>query len=526
MYYYRAPKRKKKKRVGKWLGVIFTLLAILFLVLVVKTFTYPFVKVDRNDTIPAFTYTLSDTIIERFSNAIRIPTISSSVSMQQNNPFDEFKRYLPAAFPELHAVVDTMTVNTYGLLYRWKGKDASKNPILFLAHYDVVPVIGFNPETDVPGDRVYQLHDTPQSAVTEFQSQWDYPPFSGAVAGGRVYGRGTLDDKSMLLAQLEAVDYLIKQGFQPEQDIWFAYGFDEEIGGNEGAVKIAEYFRQQNITFDAVYDEGGIIAAPGQGGITSPVGLVGVAEKGFCSVRITVRGMGGHASMPAEKESLVYAAEIIQKLNDNQMPATLIQPISDFLDRAGGSMGFFQRMAIANKWLLGGVLKSTLTNSPATNALVRTTTAVTMAKGSEAPNVLPSAAEITVNFRILTGETIQMVLDHVKEVCEGYDTDIEIIGTSREPSRLSPDNTTGFRTIENAAAKVYPEVLITPYIAVAATDAYKYETVSKNVYRFMPVYLNEYEQRTMHNENEYISLDNYSRMIAFFIDMMKEYENL
>lgn len=525
MYYYRTPRKKKKKRAGKWFGLILTAFLILFLVLIIKTYTYPFAKIEKNGETLSFTYEFAEGTLERLSNGIRIPTISSSVNMSVNNPFDEFKGYLRDTFPELHSVMDTLTVNKYGLLYCWKGKDATKNPILFTAHYDVVPVVGFNPETDTPEERIIRPEDTPESAIAEFRTKWDYPPFSGAIADGRVYGRGTLDDKGMLFAQLEAVDYLVKQGFQPEQDIWFAYGFDEETGGTEGAEKIAEYFRGQNITFDAVYDEGGIIIAPGQGGIRKPVGLVGVAEKGYCSVRITVRGLGGHASMPSKNESLVYAAEIINKLNKNRMPLTLVPPISDFLDRAGGTMGFFSRMAIANKWLLEGVLMHTLSNSPSANALVRTTTAVTMAKGSDVPNVLPPAAEITVNFRILTGETVQMVLDHVKDVCQGYDTDIETVEASREPSRLSSDDTGAFRAIVNAASKVYPEVLITPYITVEATDAYKYESVSKNVYRFMPVYLNEYEQRTIHNENEYISLENYKKMIAFFIDMMKEYEN-
>ena len=145
--------------------------------------------------------------------------------------------------------------------------------ILLCSHYDVVPVLNYDPsapDAPLPG--------------------WDYPPFSGAVADGRIYGRGTLDMKGMLFSILEATDSLLAEGFRPERDVWIALGFDEETGGTQGALKIARYFEEQGIAFDAVYDEGGIIIAPGLGGIQRTAALVGTAEKGFSTIRITVRG--------------------------------------------------------------------------------------------------------------------------------------------------------------------------------------------------------------------------------------------
>jgi len=182
-------------------------------------------------------------------------------------------------------------------------------------------------------------------------------------------------------------------------------------------------------------------------------------------------------------------------------------------------------MAIANQWLLETPLLKVLEKDPATNALVRTTTAVTMAKGSDAPNVLSATADVTVNFRILTGESVEKVVNHVKEICTGYDVDIRV-ESSREPSNLSSEKTRAFRAIRNSITKFYPEASVASYITLTATDAYKYETVSKNVYRIMPVYLNEYEQRTIHNENEHISLENYGRMIAYYKDIMVSFETV
>ena len=506
MYHYRDYRKKKKNKAGKIIAAVFILLLALVIVIVIKTLTYPFAKFETHETTETIDYSTSDDAVQRLVKAIRIPTISEDANKASDNPFDQFKAYLPEAFPEVYKTMDTLSINKYGLLLRWKGKDASRNPILFLAHYDVVPVVGYeNAEQPVAG--------------------WDYPPFSGAVGDGRIYGRGTLDVKSMLLAQLEAANALLIDSFQPEQDIWFAYGFDEEIGGERGAHKMAEYFKEKNITFDAVYDEGSMVIAPGIAGISRPLALVGVAEKGFCTLNITVKGMGGHSSMPPRKSSLVLAAEIIEKLNSKQLPADIIPPVASFLDHVGGSMAFVSRMAIANQWLLEKPLLKVLEQNPATNALIRTTTAVTMAKGSDAPNVLSSSAGITVNFRILTGQSVEMVMNHIKDICADYDVDIQL-ESAREPSNLSSEDTRAFRAIKNSITKLYPEASVASYITLTATDAQKYEAVSKNVYRLMPVLINEYEQRTIHNENEYISLENYGKMTAYYKDIMQSFETI
>ena len=226
--------------------------------------------------------------------------------------------------------------------------------------------------------------------------------------------------------------------------------------------------------------------------------------------------------MPPEKGSLVLAAEIIEQLNREQMPAFLTAPVIAFLDRIGGSMGVAQRTAIANRWLLESLLLRSFESNPATNALVRTTTAITMARGSDAANVLASEAEVTVNFRLLPGNTTAQVKRHVENICNGYDVRIEELST-REPSQISPDDVHAFEMIRTSLAGLYSGTIVTPYLTLGGTDAYKYEAVSPNVYRFMPVLLTEQEQGTIHNENESISLENYGRMIAYFRDLIRNY---
>ncbi len=510
----------------KTIGVILLFVLILIIVIMVKTFVYPFGNHQGQEEDIVVGFEVSELSLQRFSGGIRIPTISNEFYEETDfGPFNEFKNYLPQVYPAIYSVMDTLTINNYGLLFRWKGSDPGKNPILFLSHYDVVPVVGHDPSVDISPDVVYDIDKNySREAISEVQQNWEYPPFSGAIANGRIYGRGTLDMKGMLFSILEAADALIMEGFQPEQDIWFAFGHDEETGGRQGAVKIAGYFKENGIVFDAVYDEGGIIAAPGSAleSIARPMALIGLGEKGLLTLRLKVYGLGGHSSMPPAKSSLVYAAELIEKLNNNQMQARIIPPIASFLNQTAGEMGFGSRMVIANQWLMKPILIKSLSKIPASNALVRTTTAISMAKGSDAANVLSSVSEITVNFRILPGDSVEDIVHHVQELCHGYDVQIENI-SAREASGISPENVKAFEIIGSTVKKMYPDALVTSYITIGGTDAYKYQIVSNNIYRFMPVLLNQYEQRTIHNENEHISIQNFGRMIWYFKEIMKTY---
>ncbi|MCD8081032.1 MAG: M20/M25/M40 family metallo-hydrolase [Bacteroides sp.] len=518
--------------IKRMMWVIVAILLVLIAIILIKTYMYPFSKEafdPATQTATEFSPVkpqLSEASIRRFAGGIRIPTVSTEVYEETNfAPFDTIKAYMPEVYPAVYEAMDTLTVNKYGLVFHWKGKDPARKPILFLSHYDVVPVLGHDPVTqESVGEEIFRPADPAKGPVTTHSTAWDYPPFSGAVADGRLYGRGTLDMKGMLFALLEAADALIGEGFVPEQDIWFAFGHDEEVGGRQGALQIAQYFKEQGLTFDAVYDEGGIIAAPESllKEVDQPMAVVGVGEKGFLTVRLKIKGEGGHSSMPPQRSTLVMAAEIIEKLNTNQMPEHLIPPMEHFLDNIGGKMNFIARVAIANQWLLERELLRTLAKNPASNALIRTTTDITMAKGSDAANVLSSVAEVTVNFRILPGETVEDVMQHVQQQCKGYDVEIEQVSV-REPSGISPEDTRGFQVIGETIGTLYPGTIVTPYITVGGTDAYKYQIVSDRIYRLMPVYVNDYEVKTIHNENEHIELDNWARMIWYFREVMKTF---
>ncbi|MGJ1392043.1 M20/M25/M40 family metallo-hydrolase [Sphingobacterium spiritivorum] len=511
----------------KFFIIFFILLLVLISIVVVKTITYPFGKIPvLTDTDPQSVVPVSDSAVYRFAQGIRIPTVSTgSMGTFNFEPFKRFITYLQDAYPEVHQRTEHYTVNNqYGLVFRWKGKNSSLNPILFLSHMDVVPP-GDAPVKNNDTTFIFNIKDKPLPAAAEISKEWSYTPFSGAVSDGRIYGRGTLDMKSMLFALLESMTALIKNGYVPERDIYLAFGCDEEVGGSKGASEIAADFKRKGLHFDAVYDEGGIIMQKGAvEGVNTDVALIGCAEKGFLSARIKVNGLGGHSFMPPLQSAIGKAAIIMQRLEENQMKPYITPVIGDFFTNVGGDMSFTARMAIANRWLLESVLLSKLTSNNATNALVRTTTALTMMEGSDGTNVLSPQVEFVVNFRILPGNTVAEVKDHIAKACEGFDVQVEEVDNTREASKISATNTKAFEVMEKTIREIYPHVLITPYLTVGGTDAYKYEIVSDNVYRFIPFSINTAERQSIHSTNEYISIANYGRMIQYFSSIMKNYD--
>lgn len=507
----------------KLLFILVGLLIFLIIFLLIRTFTYPFKKISTENS-GGWKFIRNDAAVKRLADGIKIPTVSTGeLGEFDYAPFDQFKTYLKNTYPLVYQNTEVVEINTYGLVFKLKGSQPNLEPILFLSHMDVVPP----GEADIKDNQqnIFRPDDKPLSAVTKVSEDWDFSPFSGAVANGRIYGRGTIDMKGMFFSLLESMNNLIQSKHVPKRDIYLAFGFDEEVGGQKGALQIAKYFKEKELTFDAVYDEGGLVLEKGSvKGIDSDVAVIGCAEKGFLSARIKVKGLGGHSSMPPMESAIGKAAVIMQRLEDHQMKPVITPLIHDFFDNIGGSMPFANRLAISNQWLLQSVLLSQLTKNNSTNALVRTTTALTMMKGSDGPNVLSPEVEFLVNFRLIPGNTIKEVKDHIAKACEGFDVEVEEIDNTREASLVSPSDTNSFRIMEKGIKEIYPSAIVTPYLTIAATDAYKYQIVSKNIYRFMPVKINDAEKQSIHSTNEYISIENYMKMIHYFEYIMKNYD--
>lgn len=430
--------------------------------------------------------------IRNLSEAIKIKTISNiEYDKIDFSEFDRFINFLQNTYKLTHSQLEFTRVNNYGLVYRWIGKSSEIEPILFIAHYDVVPV-----EKGTEND-------------------WKYGAFSGEIKEDRIWGRGTLDIKNQVIAIMETVENLLKCGFEPQRDIYIAFGQDEEVGGNNGAKKIASYFNDNNIRFEAVYDEGGIVMTDALESVKSPMALIGIAEKGYCDIKIKVNSDGGHSSMPPRHTALGKIAQIIYKLEKKPMKPRVCMPVHNMLKNICTEMGFAVRIAVQNMWLFKPILIKVLSASPMTNAMIRTTIATTMASASDAPNVLPQNASFVLNARLLPGDTSDDLIQHLKRITKKYNANIEKIQVE-EPSKISPIDTIGYKTLKETIKSVFSDSIVTPYLVMGGTDSRKYEVVCDNIYRFTPCQISSSEQNTMHSTNESISIENYNKMLKFY----------
>ena len=434
----------------------------------------------------------------RLSQAIQFKTISLQGS--EDRGAQEFRRlhaFIDKSFLHVAQHLRKEVVGGYSLLYTWPGKDPQLKPALLMAHLDVVPV----------------------DAATE--SSWSEPPFSGRIAGGFVWGRGAMDDKASVMGLLEAVEYLLANGFQPQRTLYLAFGHDEEIGGRAGAAQIAALLRSRGIALEFVLDEGlnifdGVIA-----GINAPAALVGIAEKGYLSLQLTTQSAGGHSSAPPADTAIGILSRALQRLDAHPFPARLSDPAREMFEFLGPEMAWSKRLVLANLWLFEPLLKKQLSRSPLTNALIRTTAAPTMIHAGVKENVLPSQATATINLRLAPGDTIAGAAARVRDVIGDPHVDVKLLPVQIEPSEVSDTRSPSFALLNRTIRQIAPQTLVAPALLVAATDSRHYQNLSKNIFRFLPITLRPDDVKRYHGVDERIAIEDYERCVRFYAQLIR-----
>jgi len=440
--------------------------------------------------------------IQRLSESIQIKTISEpDVSSIDYEAFLKFHQFLVKSYPLIHQNLERQTINTYSLCYEWAGSNPDLEPIAFLAHMDVV------------------------SAPTGNEYDWRYDPFSGKIADGFVWGRGTLDMKSTLTAIMEAVETLLEQAFTPERSIYLTFGHDEEIGGLEGAKKIVQSLTKKGIRFSYTLDEGMVILGPKLSPTNKMLGVIGIAEKGYVTLNLKGKGKGGHSSLPPQQTVISKLCKAAVRLEKKQMPPAFTDPVSLFFQTIAADMDFVEKLLFQNIPVFKKLLFLILEKSETTNALIRTTTAPTMFHGGVKENILPNNAKLTVNFRILPGDTISNVFDHVKKVIKDKSIAVKL-GEKfiAEAPPVSSSDSTGFKTIEKTIHQVFPETAVSPGLILATTDSRHYAQISKNCYRFSPFVYGPDDPARIHGTNERIPVQGYLQGIRYYIQLIKNSE--
>ncbi len=406
-----------------------------------------------------------DRMISNVSKAIQFRTVSNSDETKTDwAEFDRFHAFLDEAYPLIAEKLDKETIGKANLIYRWRGKNPDLDPIALLGHQDVVPV---SPGTE--GD-------------------WEHPPYEGFNDGEFIWGRGAMDMKNHLIGVMESVETLLEEGFLPERDVYLLFGQDEEVVASEyaGAKDIMETLKSRGIHLDAVLDEGGaILPVNVKGVIHKNLAGIGIAEKGYCDVEVSLEHKGGHSSQPPKHTGLGQMADVIRDLESHQFPARIEPFLAELFYRIGRSTTYPVRTVACNLPVLLPVLREIFKQIPPAASLTRTTTAVTMAQGSPAPNVLPQAPKITINFRMMPGTTTEDVVNHIKRVVRNKNIDVKVIRT-KEASKFSPTDSRAFRIIEEICLQTDPDSIVAPYLVMGGTDACFYEPICENIYRFSP----------------------------------------
>ncbi|MEP9363311.1 M20 family peptidase [Nocardioides sp. CN2-186] len=430
--------------------------------------------------------------VTRLQTLVRIPTVSDrDWSLVDTDAFDLFVAELARLYPLVHEHLELTRVDTHGLLFRWAGR-SSERPAVLMAHLDVVPV-----EADAP---------------------WQHPPFGAEIHDGAVWGRGTLDDKGPLVGICEAVEALLAEGFTPAQDVWLSFGCNEEVSGTAATLAVEELVRR-GVQPWFVVDEGGAIAAEAFPGVAAPIGVVGVTEKGVTSVQLRVDGRGGHASTPAKMGPTARLARAITRLDRSPMPASIPDPTLELFRRMGPHASAALRPLLGNATKLKPLVTRVLIAAgPEPAAMTRTTFAITTLSGSPALNVIASTARAGVNIRIMVGDTVAGVLEHVRKAIDDDQVQIEVV-EQNEPSPVSPYDDEAFRLLECCITEVFPDSFPAPYVMMAATDSRFFTRICDRVYRFAPFRMDKAQRQSIHSYDEHLGVD-------AFLDGIRWYRRL
>ncbi len=436
-----------------------------------------------------------DGIQARFIDMIRCQTISyKDISLEDEGEFKKFRDLLVERYPRVNSTCDIHHIGRSGVLYHWKGKSSDK-PVVFMAHYDVVPVN---------------------------RDQWEKEPFSGHVEDGIIWGRGTLDTKGTLCGIMEAAEKLIADGFIPKNDIYLSFSGDEETNGYS-ASKIVDFLREKGVKPDMVLDEGGAIVQGAVPGVKGKCALIGTGEKGKVHLRLSTEGQGGHASSPPPISPVGRLARAVVRIEKRPFDFHISRPVEEMFNILGRHSSFAMRIVFANLKIFSPILNLLGRKSGGElNAIFRTTIAFTKMKASDAINVFPPYASVEGDLRLMEGDTEETIIEDLRKKIADDKIQIELLDVIPVKS-FSPTNTDGWEKLKSSIKEVWRDVLVSPYLMIACSDSRHFTHICDNVYRFSAMELTNEERQLIHGNNERIPVDKLIKTVKFYINLMEKF---
>lgn len=485
--------------ISKVLIGVLVLLIVFILVLLVNTMRFKPSKSTGNNSVkaaPAYkSKAEEDAAIARFQALLRVKTVSyNDKSLIDYDEFKLFEKTLETLYPLIHANCEKTKHGTTGLLFRWKGK-SEKAPIVLMSHYDVVPVN---------------------------QELWSKPAFDAILEEGVIWARGTLDTKGTLFGVVESVEAQIREGFIPDVDVYLSFSGDEEISG-DSAPSIVQYLKEKGIVPSLVLDEGGAIVEDIFPGLDQPCALIGVGEKGYLDVSLKLSGQGGHASAPPAKTLVTRLAAALIRIDKNPFKSHFTPAVTEMFTTLGRYSSFTYRLIFANLWCFEPVLKILFKKQGGEmNALIRTTIAPTKMEGSKAFNVMPPAASIGLNLRLLGTDTVESAVAHLKDVSGDADIEVEVM-EKRNASPYSGTDTEAWQKVSASILEVWQDVIVSPYLMLAASDSRHFCEISDNVLRFSAMTLSKEERGLIHGNDERITVKAILETVSFYQQLIHKF---
>lgn len=435
-----------------------------------------------------------DTAAEKLGAMVQIPTVSKRED-EDLRQFYALHAVLEEKFPLLHRHLEKNVLQGT-LLYRWKGRDPGKKPILFMGHQDVVP------------------------ASDEF---WRVPAYSGAVVDGCLYGRGSMDCKSTMYVELQAVEELLSEGFTPPCDVYLEYSINEETGG-DGAAAAVRYLKERGIQLALVIDEGGAVIDQAVPGMDRPYAVIGITEKGYMDVKITARGKGGHSSTPPRSTPadrlFAFAGEIRRK---RPFKKELRPEVVQMFTQMAPAFPFPMRLLLGNLWLFKPVLMAVMPLvSPFGEAVMATTCCFTMMQGSDAANVIPKEPYLVANLRTSVHQNCAQSLAVLQKYARKYDLELEVL-MQRDASPVSNIHSREYAYVTQCVQKQFPDAGIAPYIIMGGTDCRHFHALTENALRFAPVRMTNAQSAGCHAVDENVTVSALAEGVRFFKMLLKEY---
>ncbi len=429
---------------------------------------------------------------EILSKLIQIETISSREN-RDITKFLGFQKVLRETFPNFFATVECEEFGG-SLLLKWKGTDSSLKPVMLMNHHDVVEASG----------------------------EWTHPAFSGAIADGKVWGRGTLDTKGGLVMMLQAAEELIKEGFTPKRDTYFVTSCTEEIGGPDAQI-MSKALEERKMEFYMVLDEGGMILYDPIGGADGTFAMIGVGEKGYVDLKFTAKSNGGHASAPGKNTPLVRLGKFMAEAEKAEcFDVYMSDTVKEMLSRFAPTMSGIMKAACGNVNAFKPILQKVMPAiSPAGAAMLRTTLAFTMSKGSDGANVIPQEAWVVGNMRFSHHQGKKASVDAITALAKKYDIETEIIDDGIE-SEITDYRGEAFRFIEKAVTSVFPEYKSAPYIMNAATDSRYFCKICDSCIRFVPFKIDKQQLDSVHGIDENVDVATLAPAVDFYKYVIRE----